>query len=170
MPVLGTDNYLNAVGDTEKYNILSNEEIEESIFRAYAKLIVEREKKGDYYTGFTREDYEKYKRPSDPSRWKIENSVGNWDRVTSIIPMKIQKRRRNKWEEVSPGKFHQILSSISKESGKHISEITISDFNDFKMNHPEYDIKGWRCYTRSVIGEDKWKKSIDFITRIFPED
>jgi len=94
---------LNGIDDIlDEDNFLSNEtweKILEAVIRAYSIVIIEREKEGNFYTGFSRREYMKYKREEDPHYRTIESFLGNWSVVKNILPVESKTSRQKFYED-----------------------------------------------------------------------
>lgn len=155
MAINGIDNLIDPEEKISyKYTTYS---VLESICSAYAKTISDRKKQGDDYTGFSRNDYKKYRSDDSPSIKVLMMFFDSWDDVVRLLPIHERSSRRRTNDD-SKEKFITILKDISSLTGKSISEITIKDFNNYKKDNK--DILTWKAYMKNVHPELKWKKGV----------
>lgn len=142
-------------------NFLSNktwEEILEAVVRAYSIVIIKREKEGNFYTGFSRKEYMKYKREEDPHYRTIENFLGSWSVIKNILPVGSQKSRQkfsdNDYDKETVIRY---LNEASKYFNlQSFTELTIKQFDEYRMISSD-NIRSWRFYSRLFGYGDKWK-------------
>lgn len=135
--------------------------ITEAVVRAYAVVMSEREEKGNIYRGFSRKDYEKYRREQDPHYRSIERVLGSWTLVKNIIPVnKIDSKQKVPWEKYSLDNVYQLFSDIAKYNGVPISKITISNFDNYRDNHRHLEIPRWISYAHALGYGYRWKEMV----------
>lgn len=171
MGIMGTDDYL-IIPDVDD----KTEEIEQktefvlnAIFDVYSRLIAEREARGDFYTGMSRNDYVKMRKPGYPTRYYIEYLFGGWDKVSDLLYDKgaYSDRRKLPEEKTSAFFLYDIICTIAEENDIKPRKVKIRQYDEFRRRFSPGTIPVWRAFARRLVGEDKWKKMIWFVCNLF---
>lgn len=152
-----SDNFL------EEGNFPRSQEISsilvESVVRAYALIMIDREKTHSPYKGFSRKDYLKYRRPHDPHPSVIEKALGSWTRVKDILPIDNPvSRKRDSVDKITLEKFYNILGNIAQVHNISRTDVTIAQFQDF-VSGTDMDFS-WKTYASRLGYDIRWKNLV----------
>ena len=165
MPINGTDNYIDPERKySDSYSEKEFLDIIESICKTYKKVLKQREKDNNYYTGFTLQDYNSNRSSEDPSYFYILEVFGNWNSVLELLPISNYHYREDNLKN-DIHSLYNILKAISVELGKDIGKIGVREFNDYRNNHSDDNIPGWRSFSKNIVGNTKWKSCVKEVER-----
>lgn len=150
--ILDEDNFI----DNNKWESIVN-----AVIYSYSMALLDREKNGDSYTGFSREDYMNYKQSSDPHYRVIERFLGDWSTIKNLLPVDSKSSR----QKFTTGKYSKDdvvfhLKNAAKYNNKEsFTSLKVREYNDYRLHSDEY-VPGWRFYSQTFGYGTKWK---DFI-------
>lgn len=144
----------------DDYNSFNNEIIN-SVYKAYALALYERRKRGSSYKGFSRDDYDFYKKEDDPTSRQIVYYCGGWKNIQRILPGDlVGKRDRIDLSHITIENFYHILSSISEENDTLPSSITLKQFNEYRDENPS--VHSWLTYAKHLHCKN-WKELVNYV-------
>lgn len=158
-PLAGLDDVID-VADADP-DAITFERYTGAILRAYTKTILDREEVGDTHRGFTMQDYEAAKRPSDPTREDLERHIGLWSEVMELIPRNPGDFRRKADTTRSVERFYENLSNIATLNGIWPTQVTARMYNEYAKANP--GVVGWRSYANRMVGREHWSSLVKVV-------
>lgn len=155
------------VGEVRKRRTPDKDELLDALTHAYSEAINHYRRYDQKWSGLSRRDYMQFRRPTDPSYRSIERALGSWKAFIQLVP-ELGKRPRpgkNGWESISMKRFYNILCDIAEESGKSVWSVTSHDYDEYRNNNPDKNIRSRQMYTMG-IGADSWGDALDYLRYI----
>lgn len=145
-----------------------------ALYYAYAKLLIDRQDRGDLSTSFSRNDYRKYKRDKDPSVSTIERRLHGWGSVAKILPIDniesmkhLRSPRKGNLSDLNSSKFYDILNNIAVSHNKDsILKVTSREYRHYAN---ENNIPDWRTFA-GRMETSTWRESILFAYKQHKKD
>ncbi len=165
MPINGTDNYIDPEKKySDSYSDKTFLDVVDDICKVYKKVLNKRKENNDFYTGFTLQEYNSNKDENDVSYFYILKIFGSWKKVVELLPIQNYHYNKNSVDD-SIQKLYDILKNISSNLEKDMSKITVKDFDNYRNDHNDENIPGWRTFSRKIAGNDKWKSCVKEVVK-----
>lgn len=142
---------IDTLADSLQKQGVSSDDVIAAIYQSYANCMKDRKKNGNFFTGFSRKDYDKYREEDSLSSSQITRILGSWSDVVALIPKDIAQRKSFLNVRDSELILASICVEIARKEGISPYNVSISMFNRFRERYKEQGIfiPYWNAFAKS---------------------